>query len=176
MYLDSIQSQLYYSTLLRSECFGLFTNHVLLKTRKETTHKWPVHLMPGPERDGVKNMLYLQLGQLSQLLCSIKDELSALEETGRQRDRWKKSAVVIITIKSSCKWLSVKQKTSTFLTHSFTVTLSRFTDVKLLFPSSAAIILICVLFVSKNYKHTCMHTHVRTRAHTHIHTHSKRLR
>lgn len=45
-------------------------------------------VMPGPERDGVKNRLYLQLGQLSQLLCSIKDELSALEETGRQRNRW----------------------------------------------------------------------------------------
>lgn len=39
VYLDSIQSQLYYSTLLRSECFGLFTNHVLLETKKETTRK-----------------------------------------------------------------------------------------------------------------------------------------
>lgn len=43
-------------------------------------------VMPGPECDGVKNTLYLQLGQLSQLLCSIKDELSALEETGRGTD------------------------------------------------------------------------------------------
>lgn len=66
-------------------------------------------VMPGTERDVVQNMLYLQFGQLSQLLCSIKDELSALEETGRQRDRWKKGAVVIMTIKGSNKWLSVKQ-------------------------------------------------------------------
>lgn len=88
--------------------------------------------MPGPECYGVKNMLYLQLRQLSQLLCSIKDELSALEETGKQRDRWKKggekgAVVIIMTIKGSSKRLSVTQTTATFLTHSFTVNLSRFT-------------------------------------------------
>lgn len=115
-------------------------------------------VMPGPERDGVKNMLYLQLGQLSQLLRSIKDELSALEEAGRQRDRWKKGAV-IMAIKGSNKWFSVKQKTATSLTHSFTVTLSRFTDVKVLFPSSAVIILICVFICSKKlHTHACTHT------------------
>lgn len=52
----------------------------------------PPILDNGKKRRQVQSdvVLYLQLGQLSQLLCSIKDELSALEETGRQWGRWKK--------------------------------------------------------------------------------------
>ena len=37
-----------------------------------------------------ENILYLQLGQLSQLLGSVKDELSALEETEGEKDVWEK--------------------------------------------------------------------------------------
>lgn len=38
--------------------------------------------MSGPE---LSSVAYLQLGQLTQLLGSIKDELSALEETEKQQ-------------------------------------------------------------------------------------------
>lgn len=37
-------------------------------------------------------MPYLQLGQLSQLLGGVKDELSALEETERERRRDRREA------------------------------------------------------------------------------------
>lgn len=43
-------------------------------------------LVPGPERKCSRNISYLQLGQLSELLGSVKDELSALEETERQKE------------------------------------------------------------------------------------------
>lgn len=86
-----------------------------------------------------------------------------------QWGRWKKggekgAVVIIMTIKGSSKQLSVTQKTATFLTHSFTVTLSWFTDVKVLFPSSADITLIWVLFVPKNLSLSLSHRH----SHTHI--------
>lgn len=125
-------------------------------------------VIPGLERDGVKIVLYLQLGQLSQLLCSIKDELSALEETGRQRDRWKKGVVVIMTIKGSSKWLSVKQKTATFLTHSF----------KPLYRCQGAFSFKCcyhtyLFYLFPKITHTRMHTHTNKQALTHACTHAR---
>lgn len=43
-------------------------------------------------------MLYLQLGQLSQLLRSIKDELSALEETDSGADARKVGRRVLLLL------------------------------------------------------------------------------
>lgn len=82
IYLDGIQSQLYHRTLLRCEGFGLLSDHVLLRTTERGRHRPKVtnlHSLSLSRGQWCKNMLYLQLGQLSQLLGGIKDELSALE-------------------------------------------------------------------------------------------------
>lgn len=84
-------------------------------------------LVPGPERKCSRNILYLQLGQLSELLGSVKDELSALEETERQkkgrqaeRKRERRGALLLSGQNNGGgKWLSVTQRTATFLTHTF---------------------------------------------------------
>lgn len=67
--------------------------------------------------------MHLQLGQLSQLLGSVEDELSALEKTdrekGREGTRGGEGVVIATTIVGSSKRLSVTQRTATFLTLSF---------------------------------------------------------
>lgn len=79
-----------------------------------------------PESNSAKNILYLQFGQLSQLLGSVKDELSALKETektGSNRKSQKKGkergALLLSWQHRAALNGLVTQRTVTFLTHTF---------------------------------------------------------
>lgn len=74
--------------------------------------------------------MHLEFGQLSQLLGSIEDELSALQETDRGRRQGEREGeevegggegvvIVEVTVGSSSKRLSVTQRTPTCLTLPF---------------------------------------------------------
>lgn len=84
----------------------------------------------------MKTFLYLEFGQLSQLLGSIEDELSALEETerggrgegereGGEVEGGGEGVVIVEAIVGSSKRLSVTQRTPTSLTLPFINTHSK---------------------------------------------------
>lgn len=117
----------------------------------------------------MKTFLHLEFGQLSQLLGSIEDELSALEETerggrgegereGGEVEGGGEGVVIVEVIVGSSKRLSVTQRTPTSLTLPFINTHSKplygchctfFSPFK-----SATIALICNHFIlPKHYTH-----------------------
>lgn len=61
--------------------------HMLFRIFSKQLESRSEALVLGPEHKCSRNILYLQLGQLSQLFGSVEDELSALKETERQKEK-----------------------------------------------------------------------------------------